>query len=245
MRRIRMSNDTIDQCVSEFKSFLQSEKGIKRGKNFEYQVLPPKVEGESKATVTFSERAYSKIILLLEAFNEEVAWHGVASRIEKGQYRIDDIIVYPQYVTGASVKTNALELANWAGNVPEEIYNNIHFQGHSHVRMSVHPSGEDMRDQKKYLDQLEDEDFYIFAVFNKYYDVNLTIYDMKYDLCYEDEDVEFEVESTGPDLGEFLDEAKSLVRHFYRPKKKDLDDYYDKITEEYYIEKEDAEDGLQ
>ena len=94
MRRIRMSNDTIDQCVSEFKSFLQSEKGIKRGKNFEYQVLPPKVEGESKATVTFSERAYSKIILLLEAFNEEVAWHGVASRIEKGQYRIDDIIVF-------------------------------------------------------------------------------------------------------------------------------------------------------
>ena len=243
MRRIKMDKSDIDKCVVEFKDFLQNEKDFGETEQFKYEIRPPRVEGEEKAQIIFSERAYTKIILLVEGFNCEVAWHGVAHRLEKGKYRIEDIIVYPQYVTGVTVTTDPLELAYWEEKVPGEVYNNLSFQGHSHVKMPVNPSGTDLRDQREYLKELKQDEFYIFAIFNKHYDVYFKLYDMKYDICYEDEDIEYSVD--GIDMGEFLDEAKGLVRSRYYTSPEDIDDYYDRVTEEYYDEREDYEDGLQ
>ena len=91
MRRIKMDKSDIDKCVVEFKDFLQNEKDFGETEQFKYEIRPPKIEGEEKAQIIFSDRAYTKIILLVEGFNCEVAWHGVAHRLEKGKYRIEDI----------------------------------------------------------------------------------------------------------------------------------------------------------
>lgn len=245
MRKLKMNKEDVSKCVKDFESFLLSNDFINGNETFTYN-FRPKVENqdESPAIVTFSEKAYAKIIILLEAFNSEIAWHGVANRVSKGNYYIEDILVYPQFVTGVNVKTDPLELAGWAQTIPTEVYNNISFQGHSHVNMSVKPSSVDLDDQKKYLKQLNEDEFYIFAIFNKKYETNFSIYDLKYDIFYEDKDIEYNVE--GEDLGEFLDEAKCIVKRHYISHG-DLDSYYDSITDEYYDEKyeQEEDDGLQ
>lgn len=236
MKRIKLNEADIESCVKDFRSFLENQKQFSNNGTFTYDMKPEIIDDEEDfAKIYFSEKAFAKIILLLETFNSEIAWHGIAERISKGEYRINDILVYPQYVTGTQVKTDPLELAGWAENIPTEIYNKICFQGHSHVNMSVNPSPVDIDDQKKYLEELEDDGFYIFAIFNKKYDANFSVYDLKYDIFYEDKDIEYLVE--GEDFGEFLDDVKCIVRRYYSSAIKS-EKYSNVIIDEYYDEKE-------
>ena len=169
-----------------------------------------------KATVYYSALAWEKQNAILREFDKEIAWHGVARRgddPEEDEYYIDDIMVYPQSVTAASVEMDTEEYANWLmENAEDERFDNIRMQAHSHVNMGVSPSGVDLNHQEEILAMLGDDDFYIFMIWNKSLSVNTKIYDMQKNVLFETGDVTIKVEGLDY-IEEFIDEAKDMVKN--------------------------------
>ena len=169
---------------------------------------------ERRADLIFTEKAWLKQEMLVREFDKEVAWHGIAYRgddPEKDEYYIEDIIVYPQEVSGATVTTDQEEYQNWLMSHEDEIFNNIRMQGHSHVNMSTSPSGVDETLYESILGQLEDSMFYIFLIWNKRDQRTIRIYDLKKNILFETSDIDIYTEG-GYNLDEFLAEAKEVVK---------------------------------
>lgn len=166
---------------------------------------------ERKATLYISEKAYAKQMLLVHTQDKEIAWHGTARRgCGEGEdvYFIDDILVYPQEVTGATVTTDQQKYQDWLYSNPDEVFNHLRMQGHSHVNMGVSPSTTDETLYSSLLKQLSSQDFYIFLILNKKGDVFCRIYDMATNAMFETNDVNIVVEGG---VVEFLKDAKEKV----------------------------------
>ena len=168
-----------------------------------------------KAVVYFNEVAWLKMQSLIKEFDKEVAWHGVAYRGEdqsKDEYYITDILVYPQEVTGATVNTDQEKYEMWLMQHDDDVFNNIRMQGHSHVNMGTTPSGVDTTHQEKILDQLEDDMFYIFMIWNKKGDKTIKIYDLAKNILFDGSDVSVEVMDGDLGLDKFIKDAKDMVK---------------------------------
>lgn len=171
-----------------------------------------------RATVYFTPGAWMKMYMLVLNFDKEVAWHGVAKRgddPEKDEYFISDILVYPQKVTAATVETDQEEYENWLYEQPDEVFNNLRMQGHSHVNMGVSPSGVDTTHQGKIMEQLDEDMFYIFMIWNKRFEKWVKIYDFAKNTMFETSDVDVKIVDEGWDLDGFLKNAKGLVKSSY------------------------------
>ena len=244
LKHIKIDDATVEKVVEEFKNYVSNTKVIEDEETFTYKVTAPIVE-KATAEVIFTEKAYWKISLLLAMFDSEVAWYGVAERAEKGKYRVKDIVVFPQKVTGSTVTTDAMEIAKWSNSIPAEQYNKLRFYGHSHVNMGAFVSSVDREDRKNHLAQIPPDDFFIFAVFNKRHDIHLEIYDLWYDAKYDDNEIDFQVE--GDDAFDFLTDAKRKVNDTHRTHLYSAltDSDIDRITQEYYEDKEDNHYGFE
>lgn len=208
---IKMTPELLEQCKEEFAVALSTGKFADGKVNF------TKTLGsvDRKATVFFSELAWLKMQTLIREFDKEVAWHGVAFRGEdetKDEYYITDILVYPQEVTGATVTTDQEKYQMWLMEHDDDVFNNIRFQGHSHVNMAVSPSGVDLSLYERLLDQLDDSMFYIFMIWNKRKDKHVKIYDLKKNVLFETTDVTVEVMEDGTGIEQFLKDAKEMVK---------------------------------
>lgn len=173
------------------------------------------IAGDRKAVIHFSERAWLRMGHLIAKCTKEVAWHGVARRSEdeeSDEYFIDDILIYPQEVTGSTVNTDQELYQTWLMSQPDEVFNNIRMQGHSHVNMAVSPSPVDLEHQRKILDQLEGDMFYIFMIWNKRLEKNIWIYDYKKNILFETADCKVDVLPGPLDLEAFLNEADTMVK---------------------------------
>lgn len=152
---------------------------------------------EAKTTLTFTGAAWMKMQYLVFRTNtNEVGWHMVCKREDDG-YRVEDILIYPQTVAGATVNTDQKEYEEWLNGLPDEVFNNLRGHGHSHVRMGVNPSGVDLQHQDGILEQLTDDMFYMFCIFNQLGDTNIRIFDFKKNVLFETADVEVLVEEDG------------------------------------------------
>ena len=204
---IRITDKLKKQAQAEFKALLDdlkmSDGEISYSKSFKYK--------DASATLWLSPVAYSKTVSLVNAFSDEVAWHGTVTRKAANEFIIEDIFVYPQEVTGATVSTDQEGYTKWLYEFDDETFNQIRMQGHSHVNMGVSPSGVDSGHREKILDQLEPDMFYIFMVWNKRLDSHTLIYDMANNILYEDKDVT--VKLLGDDsLDAFLADAEKKVQ---------------------------------
>ena len=169
---------------------------------------------KDKAQLMFSERAYAKLVLLVTHNEKEVAAHGTAFRItdkELGSaFLVDDILVYPQEATGGTVDSNDAEYGPWMSRLPDEIFNNLRFQAHSHVRMDVKPSGTDLSFYHRMMQTVPN--FYIFFILNKRMEMWCEIYDIERNIYFEDGDVDTTVLlGAGDDSVKFLDSIKQNV----------------------------------
>lgn len=211
-RIIKLTPESIEECIKEFKNDLASSKMVDGKINFSktFGVI------SRKATIYFSELAWMKMQALVREFEKEVAWHGVAFRgedKEKDEYIIKDILVYPQKVTGASVEMDTEEYAKWIeANIDDERFLDIRMQGHSHVNMGVSPSSVDLTHQELILDQLSDKMFYIFMIWNKRGDSNIKIYDLAKNVLFETDDINVVVLDDGYGVDAFVKEAKAQVK---------------------------------
>lgn len=207
---IKMTQKYMDECRADFEKALQLTK-LADGK---LSFTKTFTLGTRKATVHFTSLAWSKMVSLLREFDKEVAWHGVASRggdESKDEYTIEDIVVYPQEVTGATVEMDTEKYALWLmENAEDERFNNIHMQGHSHVNMATSPSSVDLTHQEEILNMLGDDDFYIFMIWNKRHESNTKIYDMRKNILFENADVTITHENG--EMEAFINEAKGMVK---------------------------------
>lgn len=165
---------------------------------------------DARANIIFAPIAYAKMLSLITNFDSEVAWHGVVER-DGLNFHITDIIVYPQVVTGATVTTDQEEYETWLMELEDEQFNYLRMQGHSHVNMSVSPSGVDLTHQEAILEQLSEEDYYIFMIVNKRMEMFISIFDLAGNLKFETTDVDLFIGSTGFSADEFISEARKQV----------------------------------
>lgn len=186
-------------------------------------------EIEDFATVIFSKQAKEKQDLLVREFSTEVGWHGIVRRDEKDPktFWIDDIIVFPQKVTGATVTPDQREYETWLMQLPDDQFSHCRYHGHSHVNMATSPSGTDdtfqldtlkklrgdglqPEEQAKFIEQLGDTAFYIFMIWNKRGESNVRVYDMMTNRYYTGSEVHVQTEDEH-NWADFLTEAKSRV----------------------------------
>lgn len=208
---IKITPECFDEICKDFESALRNVKAVdgkvSYTKSFGYIAR--------KAVLYFTEKAWLKMQTLIREFDKEVAWHGIAYRGEdasKDEYYINDILVYPQEVTGATVNTDQEKYETWLMSQEDEVFNNIRMQGHSHVNMGTTPSGVDVTHQEKILDQLEDDMFYIFVIWNKRGEKTIKIYDLAKNVLFDTNDVIVEITDKGLGLSAFLEDAKKLVQ---------------------------------
>lgn len=220
---IKLTDEHKRSIKEEFLNFLSGIKladgGFKFNKSFK--------SIDAKANLYFTEKAWLKMQALIHEFDSEVAWHGLAHRIEdsdENEYCITDILIYPQMVTGATVETDQKEYEEWLMGQDDEIFNNIRMQGHSHVSMGVSPSSTDLEHQQKILAQLDDDMFYIFVIWNKHNDRTIKIYDMSKNILFETSDVDVDILYESDGIIDFVEDAKLEVRkrvYNYQQHKKD------------------------
>lgn len=160
--------------------------------NFEEEFKKSIPETIEKPTVYMSSSTYLKMLQFVLLCDKEIAWHGVVER--KGSiFFIKDVFLYPQRITTVTVQTDDTKYTQWAEKLPDETFNTMRFQGHSHVNMGTTPSGTDLTNWNEFLQNLLDDDYYIFAIMNKSQDLNLCIYDLANNLIYEKSDITFRV----------------------------------------------------
>lgn len=128
-----------------------------------------------KPIVTFTETAASKIMATIMSNTQEVGFYGAATRDAELAFTVDEIKLYPQLVSGAHISLDTKAYSAWAAELDDDFYDRRRFHGHSHVNMGVAYSGIDMNDQHEILKDLEPDDFYIFAVFNKNFQINISV----------------------------------------------------------------------
>jgi hypothetical protein len=94
----------------------------------------------------------------------------------------------------------------------DDVFNNIRMQGHSHVNMSVSPSGVDTSLYERILNQLDDTMFYIFLIWNKRGEKTVKIYDLAKNILFETSDVDVHILGNGFDMNAFLTDAREKVQ---------------------------------
>ena len=207
---IKLTDENLDEIRRDFETALHGLK-LSDGKiNF------TKSFGniDRKAKLYFTEVAYLKMLTLVREFDKEVAWHGIAHRKddEADAYVISDILVYPQEVTGSTVNTDQEEYQMWLMNQEDDVFNNIRMQGHSHVNMGTSPSTVDTSLYERILEQLDDDMFYIFLIWNKRNEKTIKIYDLAENVLFETADVTVSVLDGDIRLEAFVGDAKEMVK---------------------------------
>lgn len=188
---IKMTPECIDELRKEFEFTLRDLK-LSDGR-LSYTKSFGNID--RKANVFFTKIAWDKMQALIKEFYKEIAWHGIAYRGEDGKddYFITDILVYPQEVTASTVTTDQEKYQMWLMQQDDDVFNNIRMQGHSHVNMATTPSSVDNSLYDRILDQLDDDMFYIFLIYNKKGDKTFKIYDLAKNVMFDTADVTVKV----------------------------------------------------
>lgn len=214
MYYLEIKDDLRESLLDKFVSLLQGGRGKQLGK--EMKIPMPTVNFKHTPRVLFKKRAYQKMMILVDDYSTEVGWHGTVVRgEEEAEYIIEDIFVHPQTVTGATIRSDQKEQDLWLDGFEDEIFDKLKFQGHSHVNMSTTPSPTDCEQQEDIAALLRDDMFYVFAIVNKSRSIWMKIFDVKYNLVFEDSDIMYEIEEDYDfDVAAFRSEAKSQVKRF-------------------------------
>lgn len=158
-------------------------------------------------TVYITADAYIKLRKLVEDTTTEIGWYGIVSTFPglEATYCIEDIIVYPQTVSGATCTQDDDKMFEFEMSLTTEQVNHKRFHGHSHVNMGVTPSGVDEQFYTDLLTQVED--YFIIMVTNKKGDTYIRFYDVEHNIVYSNVPLNVLLVG-GVDLGKWYDKQK-------------------------------------
>ena len=212
-RPITMTDKMKQKAKKEFSEMLDSVK-MSNGELCYNHVFKYK---NGSVTIWLTPEAYRKIIALVTGLQDEVGWHGTVTRHSDKEFLIEDIFVYPQEVTGSTVNTDQKKYTEWLYDLDSDIFNKIRMQGHSHVNMGVSPSGVDNRHRQQILEQLDEDMFYIFMIWNKSLAVHTLVYDMAENILYEEDEVNIRLLGD-ENMTDFISDAKEKIKKAERSK---------------------------
>lgn len=172
-------------------------------------------ERVDKCRLLFTPLAFAKMANLVRETDSELAWHGVCERVQDAavpSFLVKDILVFPQVVTGATVDTDQEEYQNWMMALPDEQFNNLRMQGHSHVNMGCNPSSTDQAHRESILKQMPKDEYFIFIIWNKRNEHDIVVMDMANNRRYEDKEIEIDIVNDGLSIAQFISDSKALLR---------------------------------
>lgn len=191
---------------------------------------------------------YLKMLQYVLKCDVEIAWHGTVKRgtgDKSHVFYIKDVYLYPQKVAAATVKVDDDKYTQWSDKQDADAFNNRRFQGHSHVNMGTFYSGTDQDNKQAFMQDLLDDDYYIFLVTNKKQEHNFEIYDLTQNIIFENKDIDFKVYLSEKELLNHIDEEikenctkptyngyQPLSNH-YTPTGSIWDDYYSHNQEQF------------
>lgn len=208
MRPFKITPDEHDKLMEKFSAYLKNVCMTANSLSFSHSIVD--VKNKDKVFVTFSMKAYIKMRDLVDRFESEVGWFGFIDKISDLEYHITDICVYPQLVTGATVKeTNE----PWDDDMPIEQIKRRHFHGHSHVNMAPNPSGTDIKHRDDQVAMVKSDSFYFFLITNKKCAWTAALFDLANNIVYGTDDILIDVDlGDGEMLSDFVDDTKKMVR---------------------------------
>lgn len=191
---VYMNTDTIDVRV-DIKSLLE-----------EYMSNRNLVE----PTVYITGDAYVKMRHLVDKTSTEIGWFGTVTKMPNlpETYIIDDILVYPQTVSGATCEQDEDRMFEFEMSLTTDQVNRKRFQGHSHVSMGVTPSGVDENFYKDLLTQVND--YFIILVTNKRNEYHIRFYDKANNLLYTEVPIHLILDD-GTEINSWYEEAEKKL----------------------------------
>ena len=141
-------------------------------------------------TIYITPNAYTKMRALVNKTETEIGWYGTVCKMPglNNVYIIEDILVYPQTVTGATCTQDDDKMFEFEMSLTTEQVNSKRFHGHSHVNMGVTPSGVDENFYQDILTQVTD--YFIVAITNKREEYTVRFYDIENNIMYSDVPIE-------------------------------------------------------
>lgn len=208
MRPFKITKDKHDELMKKFSAYLNNITMTTNSFSFSHSIAD--VKNKDKVFVTFTMKAYIKMRDLVDRFDSEVGWFGFIDKISDLEYQITDICVYPQIVTGATVKeTNE----SWDDDMPIDQIKRRHFHGHSHVNMAPNPSSTDIKHRDDQVSLVKSDSFYFFMITNKKCAWTAALFDLANNTVYDTDDILLDVDlGDGEMLSDFVDEARKMVK---------------------------------
>ena len=200
MQKIVLDDKLKQDVIDKFINYVNTTKFTDNRINFSTDIASVIDKTQiTRPTVYISAVAYLKMLLYVQETSIEIAWHGTVERNkEHNWYHIKDVFLYPQTIAACTVNTDQKEYQEWLQNIEDdEVFNNIRFQGHSHVNMGTSPSGTDLNMYHNFLQVLPKDDYYIFMIMNKSKTITCFIYDLAKNLIYETQDIDIKILTNG------------------------------------------------
>lgn len=193
---IFMNTDVVDVHV-DIKEILEQHIADK-------QLTEPKIY--------ITTEAYLKMRKLVDDTTTEIGWYGTVTKMPALDevYIIEDILVYPQIVTGATCVQDDDKVFEFEMELTPEQTNHKRFHGHSHVNMSTGPSGVDENFYQDLLTQVQD--YFIIAITNKRNDYTIRFYDVVNNILYTDLSLHILL-ADGTTLDDWYGAAKSKLKN--------------------------------
>ena len=162
-------------------------------------------------TIFITSNAYIKMRMLVDKSDKEIGWYGIVNEMPglQATYIIEDIVVYPQRVTGVTVEQDEDRMFEFEMSLTTEQVNHKRFHGHSHVNMSTGPSGVDENFYQELLSQVND--YFIITVTNKRNEYTTRFYDMRNNILYTDVPIHL-IQNNGTPYQDWYEENKEQVK---------------------------------
>ena len=166
----------------------------------------------TEPSVYITTEAYLKMRKLVDDVSTEIGWYGTVTKCPglDNVFVIEDILVYPQTVTGATCEQDDDKMFEFEMNLTTDQVNHKRFQGHSHVNMSVTPSGVDEQFYQDLLTQVND--YFIITVTNKNKAYTTRFYDIANNILYSDVPIHILLED-GTELDTWFTKAKEQLHN--------------------------------
>ena len=214
MKPIKLSEEAefalLTQFVKKFRKELSDFNFNINDTKFSMTMTLSQVAKE-KVTILFTKEAYLKMHALVNFYDTEVGWYGLVEKITDKLYRVYDVKVCKQYVNGAKVDTEDEDTLEFFNSLTDEEADHMHFQGHSHVKMSTGASAIDLQNQADVIHNMGKTGFYIFQIWNKSNEISTYLYDLDNNMFYDSKDVIIDIEDGENTISSFVDSTLDLV----------------------------------
>ena len=166
---------------------------------------------KEKITILYTPEAYLKMQALVDYYDTEVGWYGLVQKLNDKTYRVYDVKLCKQYVDGGKVDTEDEDTLEFFNSLTDDEAEHMHFQAHSHVKMSTSASGIDLQNQADVVHNMGGSGFYIFQIWNKNNDVNTYMYDIDNNVFYDRKDINLEIEYEAQTINDWVEATEDLV----------------------------------